>query len=45
MLKMTNIELELMTNIDMFQYFFSEKGMRGGVSYIADQYGKANTST
>ena len=34
MLKMTNIKLELMTEIEMFQ--FIEKGMHGGVSYIAN---------
>ena len=40
MLKMTDIKLELMIDVDMFQ--FIEKGMRGGVSYIANRHGKSN---
>ena len=40
MLKMTEIELELISEIDM--YLFVEKGMRGDVSYIAKRYSKAN---
>ena len=40
MLKMTDIKLELMTDIDMFQ--FIEKGTPGGISYIANRFGEAN---
>ena len=40
MLKMTDIKLELMTDIDMFQ--FIEKGMPRGISYIFWQIWKAN---
>ena len=40
MLKMTGIKLELMSDVDMYQ--FVEKGMRGGISYIANRHAKAN---
>ena len=40
MLKMTNIGLNLISDVDMYQ--FVEKGMRGGVSYIANRFGEAN---
>ena len=40
MLKMTGIELEIISKIDM--YVFVEKGMRGGICYIAKRYNKAN---
>ena len=40
MLKMTRIELEKISDID--KYLFVEKGLRGGISYIAERYAKAN---
>ena len=40
MLKMTGIELELISDIDT--HLFIEKGMRGGISYIAKRHSKAN---
>ena len=40
MFKMTKIKLELITDVDM--YLFIEKGLCGGISYIANRYGKAN---
>ena len=40
MLKMTDVKLEKISDID--QYLFIEKGTRGGVSYIAKRYTKAN---
>ena len=40
MLKMTKIKLDLIDDIDKYQ--FIEKGMKGGISYIANRYAKAN---
>ena len=40
MLKMTGINLELITDIDLYQMV--EKGLRGGVNYIANRYSKPN---
>ena len=40
MLKMTDIELEKISDIG--KYLFIEKGLRGGNSYIAKRYSKAN---
>ena len=40
MLKMTGIELELISNTDM--HLFIEKDLRGGISYISKRHSKAN---
>ena len=40
MLKMTDMKLEKISDID--KYLFIEKGLRGGISYIAKRYAKAN---
>ena len=40
MLKMTGIELEKISDID--KYLFIEKGLRGGISYIAKRHSKAS---
>ena len=40
MLKMTNLELDLISDIDM--HLFLEKGMRGGIYYILKRHSKVN---
>ena len=40
MLKMTDVKLEKISDID--KYLSIEKGLRGGISYIATRYAKAN---
>ena len=39
MLKMTGVKLEKISDID--KYLFIEKGLRGGISYIAKRYSEA----
>ena len=40
MLKMIGVKLEKTSDIE--KYLFTEKGLRGGISYIAKRYAKAN---
>ena len=40
MWKMTSVKLEKVSEID--KYLFIEKGLRGGISYTAKRYAKAN---
>ena len=40
MFKMAGIELEKISDMD--KYLFTEKGLRGGISYISKRYAKAN---
>ena len=40
MLKMTKVNLDLIFDIEM--QLFIEKGMRGGISYIAHRHAQAN---
>ena len=40
MLKMTGVKLKKKSDIG--KYLSIEKGLRGGISYIAKRYGKAN---
>ena len=41
-LKMTEVELDLLTDID--QHLFIEEGIRGGAATISHQYARANVS-
>ena len=43
MLKMTDVKLEKISDID--KYLFTEKGLRGGISYIAKRCAKGNKKT
>ena len=43
MLKMTGVKSEKIIDTDM--YLFIEKGLRGGISYIAKRYPKQITNT
>ena len=40
MLKMTGVKVKKISDIGI--YLFIEKGLRGGISYIAKRYSKAN---
>ena len=42
MLELTNIKLELMSDIDMYQ--FIEKGIRDGIRCIVHRHGQANNT-
>ena len=39
-LRMTKIKLELISDID--KYYFVEKGLRGGISYLSKKFSEAN---
>ena len=43
MLKMTEIKLELISDID--KHLFIEKGLRGGISYICKRFSDQITNT